>query len=304
MNIGEKLNQVKVSQLMLKLPVIALSVLTHTAAMAQSSSTSTSKAAAGTSTVTAETIKPKVNKFGFTYVNYTANSFAKAKTEGGADTLNIMTLTYKYSDDWKLGFAMANDYKIPGSQDKKGNYAVYRDAGFAASTTYGSLLGTEKTPVKYTVYVPNSQRSKDAKQAFSTSAAITLGYDLTEKISATSILIPMIYVRNGADQLRHRYIGTLQYAFTPKFNTNIYVDHDMMALTNKSLDKSYELLSLGVGVGYSPTETIDLGLSVSRDRYLSVSDGENASIQADPNSKFSFLDERELSYTAEATLKF
>ncbi len=305
MNIGEKLNQVKVSQLMLKLPVIALSVLTHTAAMAQSSSTSTSKAAAGTSTVTAEATKPEsANKFGFVYANAMNQSIYNTRKVGGAATVNVFSASYKYSDTWKYAFTMTNDYNIPARGEVDNKYAVYRDAIFSGATTYGSLLGTEKTPVKYSVYLPTTTASKDVKQYLVTRADITLGYDITDKLSATSIFAPMVYVRNGPDQLRHYLWSELRYSYTPAFSNFIYLEHDVRGMSDKSVEKSKEGASLGLGVGYSPNKIVDLTLAVSRDRALSVSNAENESIKKDPDAEFAFLDEREISYTTELVVKF
>lgn len=288
---------------MLKLPVVAAVIMSQAMAMAQSGSTST---AAGTSTTSLEAAKPKVNKFSFVLANATTNSFDKAKTEGGAGTINIMSLGYKYSSDLSLSLTLTNDYKIPGSQDKKGEYAVYRDTAISASTTHGSFLGTEKTPVKYSLLLPTSvtSRSAEVNQVFAARADITLGYDLADKLSTTTTLAPVLYVRKGPDQLRQYILSELRYSYTPAFSNYIYAEYDVRGLTKKSLEKSKEALSLGVGVGYSPNKMIDLALAVSRDRYLSVSNGENPSIKADPKSKFVFLDEREISYTAEAVLKF
>lgn len=304
MSIGESVNQLKVSPLMLKLPVIALSVLIHTAAMAQSSSTSTSTAA-GTSTVTAEATKSaSAKKFGFTYVNAINQSIYNTRKVGGAATVNVFSASYKYSDNWKYAFTMTNDYNIPKRGDVDNKYAAYRDAIFSGATTYGNLLGTEKTPVKYSVYIPTTEGSKNAKQYLVTRADITLGYDITDKLSATSIFAPMVYVRNGPDQLRHYLWSELRYSYTPTFSNYIYLEHDVGGMSDKSLEKSKESASLGLGVGYSPNKIIDLSLAVSRDRSLSVSNAENESIKKDPNAEFVFLDEREISYTTELVVKF
>lgn len=299
---GERINKGKISQLMLKLPVIALSVFTHTAAVAQSSSTST---AAGTSTTTAEAVKPaSANKFGFLFANAMNKSIYATRKVGGADTVNVFSLSYKYSDNWKYALTMTNDYAIPERGAKDDKYAVYRDAIVSASTTYGSLLGTEKTPVKYSIYLPTTEASKDVKQYLVTRADITLGYDITDKLSATSIFAPMAYVRNGPDQLRHYLWSEVRYSYTPAFSNYVYLEHDVRGMSDKSVEKTKEVASLGVGVGYSPNKMVDLSLAVSRDRYLSVSNGENESIKKDPNAEFAFLDEREISYTTEVVVKF
>lgn len=293
MKLGEKLNQVKVSQLM---SMIALSVLTHAAAMAQSSSTST---AAGTSTITADAVKPKVNKFGFTYANATSNSFYDTKTKGGGHAINVFSLSYAYSDAWKYALTMTNDYTIPAIGAKKDDNAVYRDAGLSASTTYGSFLGTEKTPVKYRLYLPTTKASQDIKQAFIANFEVALSYDLAEKLSATALFDPFIYVRNGDDQLRHYLETEIRYSYTPTFSNYIGFQHDIRGLAGKSFSETQETVAFLVGVGYSPTKNIDLQFSFERDRVLH----ESAAVKNESEA-FSFLDEKEISYVAEATLKF
>lgn len=283
---------------MLKLPVIALSAFVHTAAMAQSSSTSTS--AAGTSTVTADAIKPKVNKFGFLYANATANSFYDTKTKGGGHAINVFSLSYAYSDAWKYALTMTNDYYIPAAGAEKNDNAVYRDVGLSAATTYGSFLGTEKTPVKYKLYLPTTKDSQKIKRAFVLNTEMTLSYDLAEKLSATAILSPFMYVQNGDDQLRNYLETEIRYSYTPAFSNYIGFQHDVRGLAGKSsFNKTLETVALLVGAGYSPTKNIDLQFSVGRDRVLKES-----AIVKNENETFSFLDEKEISYLAEAVVKF
>ncbi len=309
MNAGESVKQqtqIKKKegyQHMFKLPIVAFTVMAQSMLAVAQSSTSTSTAA-GTSTTTVETTAPTQNKFSFLYATAATNSFSKAREEGGAHTVNAMSLGYKYSDDWRFALTMTNDYMLParGQEDKN---ATYRDVTVSAGTTYGSILGTEKTPVKYKMYLPSTQSSQDIKQAFAVGAEVSLGYDLTDKLSATALLIPLIYVRNGADQLRHILESEIRYSYTPAFSNFIGFQHDVKGMSSaQSLDKTAEYAALLAGVAYSPSKIIDLQVSVARERHLSVSHGKNASVEQDPNSQFSFLDDREISYIAEAVVRF
>jgi len=297
MKVREIMKKVKLGQFMIQLPVIALTLMTQTVSMAQSSSTSTP--AAGTSTTTVEAIKPAVNKFSFTFANATFNNFFDAKTKGGASTINVLSLAYKYSDDWKYAFTMTNDYVVPSREDVKNDNAVYRDAYLSASTSHGSFLGTEKTPVKYKIGLPTTQASKDVKQVFVAAADISLNYDLAPKLSAGALLRPIYYVRNGADQLRHILESEIRYSYTPKVSNYVGFVHDVRGSTNKSLDKTLEVASLLVGVAYNPTKDIALQFSLERDRFLYESEA-----QKNKTEEFSFLDEKEISYLAEASITF
>jgi len=297
--VGEQMNKLKVGQLMFKLPIFALVVMTQTISMAQSTATST---AAGTSTTTAESLKPKTNKFSFTYANATTNNFFDAKTKGGAATINVLSLGYKYSDNWSYAFTMTNDYTIPSREDVKNDNAAYRDAYLSASTTHGSFLGTEKTPVKYKLGLPTTTASKDAKQLFIAAADISLNYDLASKLTAGALLRPYLYIRNGADQYRHILESEIRYSYTPKVSNYVGFNHDVRGLAHSNLVKTLEAVSLLVGVGYNPTKDIALQFSVERDRYLYGSPTNPD--QRNKTEEFKFLDEKEISYLAEASVTF
>lgn len=257
-----------------------------------------SSTAAGTSTTSATA---PANKLSLTMANQTNNSVFDTRTKGGASTLNVVSVGYRVTDDWKLAATARQDYKFVGTgEDQSKESAKYRDFLLSGSTTYGSFLGTEKTPVKYIVGLPTSQRSMDAKQAFSLGAEIILEHELVGNLGSAVKFVPVWGLRNGsADMLTAQTYGELRYTFTSKLSSYSYLEHLIQAQNDDSPSvKKLEQAEVGLGVSYSPNKVVDLDLAMARTRHLLNSAANN------PSEKFVFLDEKELSFVAGATLKF
>lgn len=270
------------------------------------STTSSTEGAVATSTTTAKA----GSKIGLILAGESSNSIDAARTVGGTNTVSVVTLTYKVQDDLKLAATMVGEYAFAGRTsanaapvEPTGATApqgmIYRDFSLSASTTYGSFLGTEKTPVKYILNLPTSEHSRTTKQAFSVGAEIALSYDVTGKISSAVKLVPAWALKNGAaDEIKNEVYGELRYAHTSAFSSYGFVDHALKVKTETALPKMKELAAVGVGLSYSPNKIMDLDLAVSRNRALFESAKNNSSID------FAFWDAKEISYTAAAVLKF
>ncbi len=289
----------KKSQLVSQVFKKSFALLTTFSSVVVFAQTAEPTATSTTTTATVATPAP-ANKFGLTLVNATANNFDAARTKGGADTENSITLSYKAMENLKLGATLVNEYSFVGrGEDQNAQKANYRDLCLSATTTHGGVLGTKETPVKYKFNLPTSQASKDAKQAFSLGAEVTLGYELASNLSANVLLVPGWYLKNGAaDELKNQTNAELRYAHTSKLSTYGFLDHKIKAITEANLPKLTEIGAVGMGVSFSPNKIIDLDLSVARERHIAASTGKNKS------KEFTFLDAKEISYTAGAVLKF
>lgn len=258
-------------------------------------------APAGTSTTsTAAATESVLNKMTLTLANETSNSLDAARTRGGADTVNVMSLSYKAQENLKLAATLTQKYTFVGNgEDQALQRPEYFDLGLSATTTHGGILGTEKTPVKYMFNLPTSQKSRDSKQAFSLGAEVSLGYELTNNISSGVKIIPVWASKNGAsDQLRNEIYGELRYAHTSKLSSYGFLDHKIKVKTETDNAKLNEIAAAGLGVSYSPLKVVDLDLAVARERHIFASTVHNQS------AEFTLLDPKEISYTAAAVVRF
>lgn len=279
-----------------KKSLVALTILSSANVFAQS------EAPAATSTASATTLNPTpVNKIGLTFANQTSNNFSDAKTKGGASTENVISLSYRAQDDLKLAATLVGDYTVVGrGEEQTQKKPTYRDLSLSASTTHGSFLGTEKTPVKYVFNLPTSELSQKEKRAFSIGAEVTLSYPVNSDLTASVLLVPGWILKNGAsDEMKNQLNAELRIAHSSKFSSYGFLDHKIKAKTETTVPLIREVASLGVGVSYSPNQIVDLDFSVSRDRELFT-----AGASKNKTTKFAFLDANEISYAAAAVLKF
>jgi hypothetical protein len=255
---------------------------------------------AASTTSTATVVPAATKKFALTLANETTNSIDTAVKKGGAVTVNVISATYQAQENIKVGATLVSDFTFVGrGEDQSKQENTFRDLSLSAATTHAGILGAATTPVKYYFNLPTSDKSKADKQAFLVAADISLGYELTSNLAASVLVRPGWYSINGkSDMLRNYTAAELRYAHTSKFSSYGVLDHRVRIKTETSLPKELEEAHLGVGVGYSPNQVIDLDFNVSRDRALLNSGGIN------PSREFAFFDAKEISYTAGATLKF
>ncbi|MEY4616643.1 MAG: hypothetical protein RJB66_1603 [Pseudomonadota bacterium] len=263
-------------------------------ARAQSAATATS------TTPAASALPSKANKISLTLANETANSVQALRTSGGAETVNVMSLAYKHDDKLKLAATLTQRYVFVGNGGEQSTQKPeFFDLSLSAATTYDGILGTEKTPVKYMFNLPTSQRSIESKQAFGLGAEVVLNYDLSEKVSSGVKLVPVWNAKNGiSDVIRNQIYTELRYSHTNALSSYGFLDHKVRLATEAYLPKLGEVAALGLGMSYSPLKTLDLDVSVARERHLHNSAKNNQNIE------FSFLDDKEIMLTAGAALRF
>jgi hypothetical protein len=254
----------------------------------------------GESATSVTTAKPATNKFGLVLGTSASQDFFSTRKVGGTGTENVISVSYKPVDDYKFAVTLVNNYTLVGSDAVQSQQkASYRDLSLSMSTTHVGVLGTESTPVKYKFNLPTSEASQTSKQAFSLGAEISLGYELTSNLAANILLVPGWNLKNGAsDEVKNQTNAELRYAHTSKLSTYGFLDHKIKGKTEAGMPLMDEIAAVGIGASYSPNKVVDLGLSVSRDRNIFQSAAKNKSVE------FAFLDEKEISYTAEAVLKF
>lgn len=269
----------------IKLPLAALIALSSSMGMAQSSTTSTVAAP-----------KP-AKKIGVSLSNETTNTLHKASNQGGAGTTNSLSISYKVQDDLKLGIAIKNKYSIPGKGEENKN-AKFGDVQLSGSVTHGGILGTEKTPVKYSVYLPTSTTSQEAKQALGLRADVTLNYEINSNLSAQIIEVPILGLRPGNDAFTNAIYSETRFANTKVISTFAYLEHVMLASLGEKSAKTDETLALGLGLGVDPNENISLTFALAQERALFESAKNN------PNKDFKALDSKEVSYYFSAGLTY
>lgn len=272
----------------LKLALATIVTVTSTMGLAQSNVSTSS-----TSTTAAKADK----KIGVSLSNETSKDLYSASRTGGAGTKNTLSLTYKVQEDLKFGASLINKYNIPAKGEKNEN-AAFQDFQLFATKTHGGFLGTEKTPIKYSVLLPTSQDSRDAKQVFGVRGDIVLDYELGEKLTSQIIETPILGFKPGSDVFKNAIVGEIRKANTKVISTYAFFIHLLKSEIGKKFEKTSESLSLGAGVDAAPNENVTLGLALSRDRELFKSADKN------PNKNFNLGDLKEISYTFTAAVTY
>lgn len=271
----------------LKLTLAALIAISSSMSMAQSSTT--------TSTTSASAAVP-AKKFGVKYQNLTGTDFDTATTKGGGASDNFLSLTYKAQENLKLGVRVGTNLKIAGKGDKREKATMY-DTMLSASVTHGGILGTEKTPVVYSILLPTSNDSKNANQVLAYRTDIILDYNIRDKVTSEFIIRPVLGMRIGDDQFTNKFYGELCYANTKVISTYGYFEHNLAANVGQNKTaKTSETLELGVGLDVAPNDNITVGVSVGQARHLFNSAANNA------NVGYKFADSKESNYAFQATL--
>lgn len=231
-------------------------------------------------------LNPAIKKVTFVMASEMSKDLSGPFLKNGLGSENSVSATFETFDDYKFGIAAVNTFSLAGVDKLQSDEKVKaRDISFSLAKTYGSVLGTKETPVKFILNYPSSEDSQKSNLALGLGAEVKLAYEVDSHWTSTTVLKPYWGITGKADspqRIKSALNSEMRYAHSDKASSYGFVTHKFKVNSDyksknqtkiadpgekveepkKGIESS--VVEYGAGFDYSPNSVVDLGVSLAR----------------------------------------
>jgi hypothetical protein len=274
--------------------LIYLTLLAANFVYAQNATTEASSTSVSTTVST-------VRKLQLTYKNETSSILERnRKTGGGATNDNQVKATYLLGEDVRVGIYASAKTDIAGQNETQSSKKwTEGDLAAVVETTYGGLLGADKTFLEGRMYFPTSKTSKDKVQELLLRADLNLPYTISGLLSSNVYVSPRYTVIKGS----HDQLDTLAQAKLAAKANSVLTGYAALNYKNSLkqsnvFKRALETAGPEIGADITVNPLIKLNLSLAQDRII------DQPSKAKVRPEFALYDAKETQFMLKAQIKY